>query len=317
MTINEFAKEMKGYLEQWGPFYQYEVVTVPKNNLMLTGINVRDHSNVGATFYLEDSYEEFNQGKLLEALAMELFGTINQTMAEKPEFDPNLMMDWEVVKDRVFLKLIRIIGNEAFLSNCIWESFLDLAIVPYVNIGKDMNTPCIKEDLLSIWCVEHETVMETGRENMWGKKLPVLSSMDSMMEVLIREDLARCTGSRPEDVEDEAVQTILRGMGMEPMGENPMTILTTADRVFGAYYLADPKALPLFRSLSEKYSGTDLIILPSSVHELIIIPWTDSDMDSYRVMVQEVNAAEVTPEERLSDSVYLYLAAENRIVIAE
>ena len=317
MTMNDFAKEMKGYLEQWGPFYQYEVVTVPKNNLMLTGINVKDNSNIGATFYLEDSFKEFKGGKLLEVLAMELFGTINQTMAAKPEFDSDRMLDWDSVKDHVFLKLIQVKGNEAFLSSCIWEKFLDLAVISYVNIGKDMNTPCIKKDLLSFWDVDHGTVMETARENMWSKKLPVLSSINYMMEKLIREDLARNAGIRPEEVSDESVQGILYGMGMEPMGEIPMTIFTTADQIFGAYYLADPKTLALFHEFSEKHGLADLIILPSSVHELILLPKTDSDIDSYRMMVQEVNVTEVSPEERLSDSVYLYLAAENRIVIAE
>ena len=75
----------------------------------------------------------------------------------------------------------------------------------------------------------------------------------------------------------------------------------------------------LDRSVMEdviKEVGTDFFILPSSIHECIILP-ADSGMDSQQLetMVCEVNETQVEKEERLSNSVYRY-TLENGITLA-
>lgn len=52
--------------------------------------------------------------------------------------------------------------------------------------------------------------------------------------------------------------------------------------------------------------GTDLYVLPSSVHEVIVISTQAGEPDDLQEMVQEINNSEVAPEERLSDSVYKF-----------
>ena len=61
---------------------------------------------------------------------------------------------------------------------------------------------------------------------------------------------------------------------------------------------------------------SDIIILPSSIHEVIILKSNGMayDPDALKSMVQEVNGNEVSPEERLSDSVYLYRRDEKNIM---
>jgi hypothetical protein len=70
------------------------------------------------------------------------------------------------------------------------------------------------------------------------------------------------------------------------------------------------------KNISEKV-GTDLYIIPSSIHEVIIVPANDKiDSELLKSMVPEVNETEVTVTEVLSNHVYLYKKTENTIIFA-
>ena len=53
--------------------------------------------------------------------------------------------------------------------------------------------------------------------------------------------------------------------------------------------------------------GTNFYVLPSSIHELLILPDNGSmQLSELEAMVREVNATQVAPEDRLSDKVQYY-----------
>ena len=52
----------------------------------------------------------------------------------------------------------------------------------------------------------------------------------------------------------------------------------------------------------------DFYILPSSIHEWIVVPASVQDPDVLRSIVQEINGSTVDEAEQLSDSVYTYSA---------
>ena len=59
------------------------------------------------------------------------------------------------------------------------------------------------------------------------------------------------------------------------------------------------------KAFAKKHHTKRIAVLPSSIHEMLLIPhvddWEESDLSS---MVREVNLTEVAPEERLTDRVY-------------
>ena len=63
--------------------------------------------------------------------------------------------------------------------------------------------------------------------------------------------------------------------------------------------------------------GSDLYILPSSVHECIAVSTELGDPETLAEMVQEVNGSQVAPEEQLSDHVYHYDANTKEITLAD
>lgn len=60
--------------------------------------------------------------------------------------------------------------------------------------------------------------------------------------------------------------------------------------------------------------GSDVFILPSSIHETLLIP-ANADMDTeyLRDMVRTVNRTKVAPDEILSDNVYYYSRLTDRV----
>lgn len=87
----------------------------------------------------------------------------------------------------------------------------------------------------------------------------------------------------------------------EPDG-SPMTVLTTKGAVNGAGVIFCDSVL---RKIRQKIG--DFYILPSSIHEVIVVPVSGGiECEELTEMVKTINATEVAPADRLSDKVYLY-----------
>ena len=101
----------------------------------------------------------------------------------------------------------------------------------------------------------------------------------------------------------------LLGMPRDP--ENPrMYIVTNEERKYGATSIMNSEA---FEQLRREMG--DLYILPSSVHELIVISAEKADPVELEAMVQMINQNEVEEAERLSDHIYRYDGKEIQMLV--
>ena len=81
-----------------------------------------------------------------------------------------------------------------------------------------------------------------------------------------------------------------------------MLVITNQQKADGAAVLLDTEFLESVR----KNIG-DFVILPSSRHEIIVVPMSEcTDFTAYRMMVHEVNEAEVEPQDFLSNDVFIF-----------
>ena len=92
-----------------------------------------------------------------------------------------------------------------------------------------------------------------------------------------------------------------------------MYVLSNTNRLYGAVYMTD---LEKMAEIAERMD-CDLWILPSSIHEVILIPcsYTD-DAKKLADMVCEINKTELSAEEFLSSHVYYFNRKTARISIA-
>ena len=79
-------------------------------------------------------------------------------------------------------------------------------------------------------------------------------------------------------------------------------------------------AVGMFRTdLLEKFAeqgGCDLYILPSSIHEVLLLKDDEMPVDELRRMVRSVNRCVVDEMDRLSDEVYHYQRGSGKLEIA-
>lgn len=71
----------------------------------------------------------------------------------------------------------------------------------------------------------------------------------------------------------------------------------------------------LIRDLADKF-GKSFYIIPSSVHEVLILPTEDTEeCAEIKSMIREINDTQVSPEEILSYSLYYYDREEGKIIM--
>lgn len=113
------------------------------------------------------------------------------------------------------------------------------------------------------------------------------------------------------------VMAEMMGMPVEMMPQDmapPMYVATNEDKVQGAAVMFYPD----FMDQAAKELGGDVFVLPSSVHEVLILP-DDGNMsvEELRDMVTTINATEVSAQDRLTDSVYHYDAGARIFKLGE
>lgn len=92
-----------------------------------------------------------------------------------------------------------------------------------------------------------------------------------------------------------------------------MKVLSNTKRLHGAVCMLYPGVL---KEMADRMGG-DFFILPSSVHETILLPDAGEGLNgALRQMIREVNSTKVAPEEVLSDTLYRYDRAMGRVMTA-
>ena len=88
-----------------------------------------------------------------------------------------------------------------------------------------------------------------------------------------------------------------------------MFILSSTEKLNGAANILDAG---MMGRILDRF-GEDFFLLPSSIHEWILVPSAGVNPDFLTSMVRQINADEVSLEDRLSSHVYRYTAAEGLI----
>jgi len=282
-----------------------ELNTVQKNNgLELHALLVRAKgTSISPTIYLESFFEKYSEGADLKEVMSEI-GRVAEKYQEGPEVAEDIVnqfKDFDFVKERVIMSVVNAERNQNLLENVPHTMKEDLAVIYKVLLGDEgdgLATITIRNEHMGMWDVSTETLHKLAVENC-NRRLPatVRGMNEIMMEML------------GHDMPPEIAESILADMP----AENQMYVLSNTANINGAAAMFYGNAL---EELSETI-GSDLYILPSSVHECIAVSTELGDPEMLAEMVQEVNGSQVAPEEQLSDHVYHYDANTKEITLAD
>ncbi len=258
------------------------------NNVILDGLIIRERGqNAAPAIYLQEYYEQYREGKQISTIIYEIIQLYERQKLEG-DLDMGFFAEYAQVKDRIAYKLIHYERNKAFLMDVPHIRYLDLAIVFYYMVNNALLTCAtiqITKDHCAMWDVAEKELYETAKGNM-PRLLP--HELKSIGEIL-----------------QEAQEEFLPGQGT-----HPMYILGNSQKLFGAISILYDGLLRDFA----KTLGTDIFILPSSIHEVVLLPDSGDIALSYlESMVYDVNRTQLEEQEILSDSVYKYVRAYDKI----
>lgn len=300
MRLEEFAEEvLKGVEEKVGGSLEVRIVPGAKNNgITLTGITASKHEGKGGVcIYLDNYYEGYCDGRItLGWIAEDVYGKLMEHCNDLDGVDMGVLWDWEAAKGRIRAKLVNREMNRELLKKVPYREFLDLAVIYYVTVEglpEGVNGAfTVSDGNMEMWKKEEDDLCQMAVSNMRLDGEPVFEDMEKVIRSMV-----------PEEIPDLAVG----------IPKFRFYVLTNPQKVFGAVELLDGSTL---KEIGDKL-GSDYMVLPSSLHESIILP-VDGRI-SYQELadiVTDINRNVVSIVERLSDHVYLYERKEGALRIA-
>ncbi len=293
MMYENFKTELKGKLEERG--YIVKDHLVQKNNVTLEGFSILTDSecNVSPTFYYQDLYD--TGSSIGNVVAKVLLATNKDSTTASSFLD--FMKSFSLCKKFIYPCLIGRDNNTELLKNLPHVEYLDLAVIfkiifPYKG---SLASVMVSNHILQMWNIQMFELEEVARLN-------------DLSETFICEDMFHSLLSTVKMYNEEERDMLL---SLAHSDNCNMFVITNKRGINGAIALYT--RLEMIKDLSHKL-GTDLIIFPSSIHEIILVPFSENtNINSLRDMVRDINENEVEITDVLSSSVYLYSRATNTI----
>lgn len=324
MTYDEFVCCVRdGMAEILGNNVNVKIHKVLKNNdIELDALTVLNQaSNVSPTIYLNSYYEDLQNGMEIGEIINEIY-QLYEEHSNKLHFDVDIFKDFEKIRGRIAYKLINTKSNMKLLTDIPSVPFLDLSIVFYCLLDNDYlgsATALIHNIHKDMWDISTEELYEIAKQNTPKILQYELKNMNELIREILVDDLQKtiyerddrydenCKMPGPEEVADGLLKDI-----SSAREQISMYVLTNKQRTNGA-------ACMLYENVMEEFAwsvGEDLFVLPSSVHEVILVPAVRGiNEEELTQMVREVNSEELDEIDILSDHVYFYSKVRNEITM--
>ncbi len=294
-----------------GSQYKVECHPVCKNNgVHLDGLMVMsEETNVSPTIYLNNYYDQYIHARPIDEIVWEILQLFHKApLLGKMDIDQ--FADFATVRENIAIKLINYEANRELLEEVPHRRFLDLAEVYYFVIHNEFlgnATILIHNEHLELWQTTEEMLHRIGMRNTlflgWE-----IRPMNVIIRDYLREELDDYLKEKEPDKQmapdrvQQLAEQILTDI-YQSDDEGPLYVLSNRQRFFGASCILYTAQLQDFANIK----NSDLYILPSSIHEVILIPQSVSpNYESLCRMVKEINDSEVDACDRLSDKVYRF-----------
>lgn len=296
---NEIARNIRKYLPGEYESSQVHFNTVEKNNETLESVTITspELGNIIPNIYINDFYSDYRNGRDMDSI-MKQIADIRVKNEVHNNFDVSRITDFSRVKDKIAARVVGMENNAKLLAQRPYRQMDDIAVIYCVMLGENaggvMSVP-VTNMLMETWEITKDELHKLALANLPKLTPSTFVSMNELMAEMMLPEVMSNMG-----VDRETAEEMIHDM-VPP--ENMMYVLSNKQRLDGAAAILDSE---IMHQVQEKI-GNDFYILPSSIHEVLVIP-ADAYMDfrELEAMVKEVNAAQVAPQERLSDHVYRY-----------
>lgn len=255
----------------------YGKTVIKNNDTVMPGIVIgsedSDEIHVRTCYYID---RMVNAGMDVDTMAETIVWMYKRDTEVPVPYVKNCVSNHET-KNNLSVKIVNKRMNAERLKNIPYKTFLDFAVLVEVrvNIGDAWGSVTVDNEQIERWGMTFEEVFAIAFRNFHFETSTVCNIAES---------------------------DLLKDLAGEPV--LPMYIITNKDGCNGAVHMMNAG---IFHEIAAK-ENDDILVLPSSVHEVFAIParMAGGDFEAHNLMVRDINAAILAPEDVLSDHVYLY-----------
>lgn len=290
--LEDFIREVKEEVQKRFPEEKVETHEVLKNNSTIYhGICIQKKgAKICPNIYLDGYYKAYiNKEHSIEEIVDAVVSMYESHKSyDYMEHIDNL--DYSGVKDKIVFRLIGTKWNERLLQESPNIPYLDMSIVFYIlvhNQAQGIGSIRVTHEIIEMWGeeVSVEELLKIALVNTQRLLPAVVRPMMNVVEEIVSRNKSH--------FEEEVME----------FDEEGFHILSNVQGINGASAILYPGLLEKIADYYEK----DLYLLPSSIHEMIVLPYESYyDIEELSEMVKQVNETEVDIEDILGERVYYY-----------
>lgn len=265
---------------------------------------------ISMNIYLEEYYEAYKEGRSCGGILQQLAEHYERNKLKQERLIEAVGLDFEEVREKIIFQVVNMKKNKQLLQQRPYHELGNGLAMIYAQLveldGENIFTTPITRERAQLYGYDMEQMKEDAVRNTVRELPPVIANMEDMLREIM-EMPGENGRSRTVSLEDAArdPELISRHASTEwlVLTENRMFVLTNNARTLGAAALYYPGA----QEQIARAVGGSYYVLPSSTHELIILPDTgDLNPAELEGMVKEINETQVALEAFLSDQVLRY-----------
>ena len=251
-------------------------------------------SIIGVSMNLSDAFSSYEKGSSFKSILNSMANSVAEGLGKGPGIDVNAITDYEQMKGKLSMEVVSAERNAELLSHVPHEEMEDMAVVYRLVLDQTSEgngTVLVTDALMENYGITHEQLKADAMKNA-----PEIrpSEIRGMTEVINEIAPGQAEEIAPDDEE--------------------MFVATVPDKIHGAGVIAYPN----FMEDAAKKLGGDFFVLPSSIHEVLLVKDNgETNAKELENIVRNVNASEVEPAERLTDHVYHYDSKEHVFELAD
>lgn len=276
------------------PNYSYEAIRISQR-----GQGQAERVKAGTMLPVDDAYDYYLKHDLTTTINL-MVETYEDARLIELAFSKMGHMTKEQVCAAVRERLIPLEGNGEYLQDKIYYVKLDMAVVFEIQPPEMQASFVITREIAKTYGLNDADIIQAAKNNRKVEEYMFRPLKDVVMEIY-RESIV------PECIDD-----IEKMLDADMRYGSEQYVLTNQKKYHGAAVMLD---LSFLAKLAQELQG-DLIILPSSQHEVLVMK--DLPGMSYQEgaeMVAAINQEEVLPADRLPASVYMYKKESNELLL--
>lgn len=328
LSMDEFVCMVEEYvMECMGKEYYSQKQTVVKNNgVSLTSLIIRKKDElIAPCIYLNAYYQQYEEGRSVREICDEIMDIYLNAKVNGSNHFKDITYQFDSMKSNIIFRLINFDKNKESLEAVPHRRVLDFAVTFHCLVREDedgIGTIRITGEHCKQWDVTVEDLYYHAMKNTPSLFPPMIRPMEEVMLELMKKEVLSFAMSdlshsgsdleKQREAELAANEFIQMLHNENPKSKVDMYVLSNSRGINGASCILYPEILSGF---SDELNG-DFYILPSSIHELILVPVVEHlGIKQLKEMVMEINQTQVPMDEVLSDEIYCYSKCKKQMIL--